>query len=248
LRGKHLLVKVDELIQEADLSLFDLTRHNPNVAVEFGLAYARGVKWALLYSTSTKFRVRTINKSRVFSDLQGMDSIPYSDYVVLEHELRRLLPEYLAARYRAPRTGGVNGSSHDSAIRPRLDASVRPVYGRSVTTLGSGHRVVKMGDDTLNVTLSNDGSGAANAVVITITGFDFIDHIESITRSHPVSRKWPLEGQPAYQNAPPEPAITVRYGDDNGDKYEQVGRLKALPSGPRFYYSGTGLGPPRPLA
>ncbi len=49
LRGKHLLVKIDEMIDEADVSLFDLTLHNANVAVEFGIAYTRDVKWALLY-------------------------------------------------------------------------------------------------------------------------------------------------------------------------------------------------------
>jgi hypothetical protein len=97
LRGKHLLAKIDEMIREADLSLFDLTLHNPNVAVEFGVAYTLGVKWALLYSTNPAHGAAPGNESRIFSDLQGMDSIPYPDFGTLTNELRRLLPEYLEA-------------------------------------------------------------------------------------------------------------------------------------------------------
>lgn len=245
LRGKHLLEKVDEKIQEADLSLFDITQHNPNVAAEFGLAYARGVKWALLYSTDKRFKIRTVNRSRVFSDLQGMDSVPYADYSVLKRELRRLLPEFLDAPHRRPRLS--SAASHDSAIRPRLDAKVQPIYSASVGALGSPSKIVKLGEDKLGITLSNDGNGAANAVSMRLTGFTFVDEILAVTRSTAVTRRWPLEDQPAYLEAPSEPIITVRYSDDNGDVYEQSGPLKAVRSGSHFYYQGSGLGPPRAL-
>ena len=96
LRGSSLLVKITEMIEEADLSLFDLTGWNPNVAAEFGVAYARGVKWALLCSTDKKYQVRETSDP-IFSDLGGVDSIQYPDFPTLTSELQRLVPEYINA-------------------------------------------------------------------------------------------------------------------------------------------------------
>lgn len=95
LRGKPLLEKIEEMMSEADLCLFDLTTHNPNVAVEFGIARGVGYDVALLYCTDEKLNPKPEQESSVFSDLKGWDSILYRDKAELRTNLRRVLPDLL---------------------------------------------------------------------------------------------------------------------------------------------------------
>jgi hypothetical protein len=96
LRGKPLLHKIDEMMREADLSLFDLTLHNPNVAVELGIAFGRSYKLAILYCTDEQLNPRPETESSVFSDLKGWDSVLYHDLAELEAKLRPYLLELLS--------------------------------------------------------------------------------------------------------------------------------------------------------
>jgi hypothetical protein len=251
LRGKHLLTKIDEMIQESDLALFDLTGHNPNVAAEFGIAYARNVKWAILYCTDPTYKPSDKAESRIFSDLEGMDSIRYSEFEQLESEARRLLPEYLAAEHvglvNAIATSKQLPGRHDSSLRPRLHASVKFNYGLVVGA--SGSPVKKIGTDTLLVTLSNKGRGAANGIEVRITGFDHLGKVETLAPGEKAARKWPLEDQPAYLSQPALPKIRVAFTDDNGDRYEQEGALEHSESGGRHFYSAEStLGPPQSVS
>ncbi|MHB1797917.1 MAG: hypothetical protein ACYCUI_06355 [Vulcanimicrobiaceae bacterium] len=116
LRGMSLLAKIEQMMAEADLCIFDLTMHNPNVAVEFGIARGRDYAWAILYCTDEALNPRPERESSVFSDVKGSDSILYSDETNLELQLRRLLPEYLENIAR----GRVNGNIV-SATRELID-------------------------------------------------------------------------------------------------------------------------------
>jgi len=180
LRGKHLLVKIDEMIREADLSLFDFTLHNPNVAVEFGIAYTLGRKWAILYSTNPKHQVDSRNASRIFSDLQGMDSICYPDFDTLTSELKRLLPEYLEIPHvglnQATPTAAVDmsGDHTQTPTRPedrasaegqrRHEQSLMPIM--SVHLDCTGKRGALIPEVTIRGVAVNSGLGPATSVYL----------------------------------------------------------------------------------
>ncbi len=80
---------------EADACLFDLTLHNPNVALELGIAHGKGHRYAVLYCTDEKLNPKPDRASSVFSDIEGWDSIRYKDRADLEEQLRRYLPEFV---------------------------------------------------------------------------------------------------------------------------------------------------------
>ncbi|MDP9024274.1 MAG: hypothetical protein M3N13_02715 [Candidatus Eremiobacteraeota bacterium] len=95
LRGMPLLHKIEEMMAEADACLFDLTLHNPNVALELGIAHGRGYHYAVLYCTDQRLNPSPGRESSLFSDLQGWDSIRYSDLADLRKKLAFYLPEFI---------------------------------------------------------------------------------------------------------------------------------------------------------
>ncbi len=52
LTGMHLLEKIQEMMLQADLCLFDLTSHNVNVATEYGIARGLLLDPLILYNES----------------------------------------------------------------------------------------------------------------------------------------------------------------------------------------------------
>lgn len=97
LRGMQLLEKIESMMKAADLCLFDLTLHNPNVATEFGIAYARHYKYGLLYCCDEKFNRHPGGESWIFSDVKGSDALYYNNAAELEEKLRGYLPDLLAS-------------------------------------------------------------------------------------------------------------------------------------------------------
>jgi len=118
LRGMPLLEKIEQMMSEANLCLFDLTTHNPNVAAEFGIARGRRYAWAILYCTDETLNPKPGRESSVFSDVKGWDSILYGNENELETELRRLLPEYLANLAQVRTGGNIGATAHHSPPAP----------------------------------------------------------------------------------------------------------------------------------
>jgi hypothetical protein len=247
LRGKPLLHKIQDLMREADLCLFDLTLHNPNVAAEFGIAHGTNYKYAILYCTDERLNPKPGKESSVFSDVKGWDSVQYADAANLMSQLKRYLPELLRApRPLEPAPLRVRQAPEgDSGIRPRLNAKVSTVFPAAFA-VGSGP-VIKAGTDMLAFEIDNSGRGVANKVRIAVTGMDPIERFEALPTGtkNGVKFRWNLEAQPAYKSAPQFPALVVEYEDDEGTKYEQRGALNARQSGDGFTYEGQGLGAPR---
>jgi hypothetical protein len=93
----HLLEKIERMMENSDLCLFDLTGHNANVALELGLAKANRYDYRVMYCTDPTLNARPGRSSDVFSDLRGYDSIRYADQGELEAKLREHLPGTIAA-------------------------------------------------------------------------------------------------------------------------------------------------------
>jgi hypothetical protein len=230
LRGKHLLVKIDEMIAEADLSLFDLTLHNPNVAVEFGLAYVRDAKWAILYSTDPQYKVAKSSESRIFSDLEGMDSIRYPDFETLTTELRRLLPEYLSAPHVGlQRTQSIGASSE--AARPEQESSseAQRRHEQSLMPLVSmrldctGNRGAATPEATIRGAAVNSGLGPATAVYLHIATVSYMPqhaiHLGDIgsKTERPIDLKFRLSSTAQQLDFVPYTCVT-RYKDIFGNE------------------------------
>jgi hypothetical protein len=95
LTGQHLLDKIEVMMTEATVNLFDLTGYNVNVAVEYGLA--RGMKLSpyLLYNEDEAYRP-SADIPDVFADVRGLDGIRYRDFDRLSSRLRKYLPDLIA--------------------------------------------------------------------------------------------------------------------------------------------------------
>ena len=248
LRALPLLMKIERLIDDADLCLFDLTQHNANVAVELGIALRAGKKLAILYCLDEKLNPKPGMESSVFSDLKGWDSILYHDAAELESELRRLLPEYLSAPHVGIR---LTTGTYDQTMRPRLTMSLKVDYALAAGVVSSsGHStgIRKFGDDKLLLALRNVGPGVANDIRAAMTGIKPVYGLQTLVPQQEQSIVMTLEDQDAYRKVPQFPAITVEYEDDSGFKYRQRGAVKAMPQADgTYYYGGSRLKPPEAI-
>jgi hypothetical protein len=249
-----LLMKLEEMMAEADLCLFDFTTHNANVATEFGIARGRGYDWAILYNDDEQYNPRPDHESTVFSDVKGWDSILYRDPAMLETELRRLLPEYLA-RIRERRHAGNVGSRTRATPRlgiapaadtPRLYATVS-VRQPGFIGFGSGP-IQKLGHYGLRISVRNGGKGAANRVRASMSGAKHVQKLGTIEpRAKEQTFDWSLEDQEAYNRPAEFPEIWFQYEDDAGRRYEQRGPLNVKPVDGGFTFEGQSLGPVRQI-
>ena len=86
LTNKHILDKIEKMIDTSALSIFDITGWNPNVALELGMAYAKELDFYILFDPSK-------GNTDVLSDVRGIDRIEYQSYAELRAGLVRLMRE-----------------------------------------------------------------------------------------------------------------------------------------------------------
>jgi hypothetical protein len=82
--SKHILEKIIGMMTEATFSLFDITKWNPNVALELGIAIGSGLDYYILFNPSAE-------SEAVPADLGGIDRIQYRDYAQLREGVGRLM-------------------------------------------------------------------------------------------------------------------------------------------------------------
>jgi len=87
--NQHVLSKITNYIRDADISLFDITGWNPNVALELGIAVGLGRRYFILLNH--KFE----QNKEVPSDIKGIDRVQYSSNSELEAKLILLVKQEL---------------------------------------------------------------------------------------------------------------------------------------------------------
>lgn len=90
LTNKHILEKIATMMTAAAFSLFDITSWNPNVALELGLAYGRGLDYYILFDP-------THGDPDVLSDVKGIDRIEYRSYTELKKHVSKLIRDQFGA-------------------------------------------------------------------------------------------------------------------------------------------------------
>lgn len=90
--NEHVLSKVTNFIRDHELSLFDITGWNPNVALELGIAVGLAKRYFILLNQKID-----ANKD-VPSDIKGIDRVQYSSNSELEAKLILLIKQELPRR------------------------------------------------------------------------------------------------------------------------------------------------------
>lgn len=85
----HVLDKIEEMITRTAFGIYDLTRWNPNVTLEYG--YARGLGRQAFIA----FNPTVGDSTDVPADIRGYDRIQYDNFVELATEVRRLVIQQL---------------------------------------------------------------------------------------------------------------------------------------------------------
>lgn len=110
----HLLTKVGNLIRDCQISLFDITGWNANVAMELGIAVGLGRRFFILHNHKID------QHGDVPSDIRGIDRIQYASNSELEAKLIILIKQEL------PPEDGRSNSTFDmlkSSIVETLNSS-----------------------------------------------------------------------------------------------------------------------------
>ena len=87
--NQHVLSKITNYIRDAEISLFDITGWNPNVALELGIAVGLGRRYFILLNHKLD------QNKDVPSDIKGIDRIQYSSNSELEAKLILLIKQEL---------------------------------------------------------------------------------------------------------------------------------------------------------
>jgi hypothetical protein len=95
--SSQILQKITAMIMEARFSLFDVTRWNPNVALELGIAMGANRDYYLLFNPTDALNPKA---GDVASDLSGFERLHYRSY----HELEERLTKLLIQEFGVPRT------------------------------------------------------------------------------------------------------------------------------------------------
>lgn len=216
LRGQPLLHKIESMMREADLSLFDLTLHNPNVAVELGIAHANGYKYAVLYCTDESLNPKPGRESSLFSDIRGWDALLYANAEELQRELRRFLPELLASRVPAVAAplrvdDGREERDREFAVKPNMHL-----------VLNGGE--TSSGESFLNGFLRNVGRGIARRPRLFLPGFGEVPIRDRLLKPmESADLRLRYDDQVFYTRWLSEVGVRVEFEDELGNLYEQHG-------------------------
>lgn len=211
LTNLQLLDKIEKMMGAADLRLFDVTGHNVNVAVEYGIARALQLAPLLLYCKDERYAPHD-GQEDVFSDLRGMDSLRYETFEELTAELRQRIPGLLS-----------QAKPHLRSGLPRLQMRLQEQKQKD-----NSHWLV--GD------LFNAGESAANRVKVAMAGYLWPLNVREpepirigtlVPREPPRSVLFNLETFNMIEHATGMEHILVELADETGGRYEQRGRLLA---------------------
>jgi hypothetical protein len=124
--NKQILEKIEAMIDDAELSLFDVTTWNANVALELGISMGKQLDYYILFNPNN-------DHGDVPADLGGIDRLQYTDYAELEAEVSRLMRQQFGApvkeRDAKARERGAQVTEHLAEISAEIPQIVRREQG-----------------------------------------------------------------------------------------------------------------------
>jgi hypothetical protein len=218
LRGQPLLHKIEDMMRDADLCLFDLTLHNPNVVAEFGIAHAKGYKYAILYCTDSRLNPTPGRESSLFSDVRGWDALLYTTPDELEAKLRTYLPGLLASQspvLPAPLPiEGREGRDRAFAVQPTMHI-----------VLGSGEGGPH--GSYINGFIRNVGRGIALEPRLFLPGFGQVAINDQLIKPlETIKLRLQYDDKPFYLDRLGDATARIEFEDELGNRYEQRGLVE----------------------
>jgi hypothetical protein len=116
--NQHVLVKIEEMMDAAEFSLFDITYWNPNVSLELGLAIGKGLGYYILWNP-------TAEHDQPPADIGGIDRIQYRDYAELKDGLTRLMEQQFGSPEAQAAPGGTEVAQGLAALQAAAPELVR---------------------------------------------------------------------------------------------------------------------------
>jgi hypothetical protein len=120
--NQYILSKITNYIRDADISLFDITGWNPNIALELGIAVGLGRRYFILLNQKMD------PNKEVPSDIKGIDRIQYISNSELEAKLILLIKQEL------PQQSGRSDSAFET-LKARINQSLRETPGLNLSRL-----------------------------------------------------------------------------------------------------------------
>jgi nucleoside 2-deoxyribosyltransferase len=131
--NQHVLGKILKYIEQADISLFDITGWNPNVALELGIAVGLNRRYFILLNSNHD------NNKDVPSDIKGIDRVQYKSNSELEAKLIILLTQELPQK-------SDNSDSIFEKMKSQISNFISENQGLTLSKLAEG-----IGEDKLLV-------------------------------------------------------------------------------------------------
>jgi hypothetical protein len=120
--NQHVLAKITTYIRDADISLFDITGWNPNVALELGIAVGLGRRYFILLNHKLD------QNKDVPSDIKGIDRVQYSSNSELEAKIMILI------RQEMPQSNDRSDSAFET-LKIRVSETLTTSPGLSIAKL-----------------------------------------------------------------------------------------------------------------
>jgi hypothetical protein len=130
LTNKHILEKIAAMMEKVAFSLFDITLWNPNVALELGVAYGRGLDYYILFDP-------TKGNADVLSDVRGIDRIQYRSLTELKTHLSELMRDQFGPPETEQKEEAQSLVAQIEAIRERVPETVRAQPGMPIGGIAS---------------------------------------------------------------------------------------------------------------
>ena len=218
--SKHILEKITDLMKESDLSLFDLTGPNANVALELGVAIGLNLNYRVLLNASSD--------KDVFSDMRGWDQLRYTTFDELKDKLSALF--HHADTFRRP---NARLSEQELAVQPYLHIDL---HGGMSGPSGC----------FLEGFVRNVGEGIAREPMLRLPGLGDTRLAGLMKPGETVPLKFRYDDKPCYTNRLDDSMASAEFEDRLGNLYRQEGPItqSTTPSGSILTYSINALGVP----
>jgi hypothetical protein len=128
--NKHILEKIETMMERAAFSLFDTSLWNANVALELGIAYGKRLDYYILFNP-------THGETDVLADLRGIDRIEYRSYGELRTHLSKLMRDQFGAPEREVQPGAEGIEAQLEAMREEVRRLLREEPGQPIGSIAS---------------------------------------------------------------------------------------------------------------